>query len=243
VADGLLNPLICPNCGAALEAPLVGTEVVTCQYCHTTFRVPHSPAPEPDLGDVILAADFSQKPITGWNLPNEDDVRLIPGARPELRANFPAKDWIYYALSSAGFLDDVDASVSLIFHAGDLQNMDAGLSLRHQKAVGSYTFQISPLGTYAVGYQEKGSDEGLDWHHIVTWTRHAAIRSGLNQVNRLRAVADAERLHFYINGVLATALHDARYDEGEVLLLAEPGANVAVDVGFMDLQLREVRKT
>jgi hypothetical protein len=232
--------LICPNCGAALPASSVAAGLVTCQYCGTTFRIPGSLTPQPDLGDLILGADFRRKPIAGWNFPNEDNVQLLDGAHPELRAKFPAKEWVYYALSSAGFFDDIDASVSMIFYSGSLPDIDAGISLRYRKGVGSYTFQISPLGTYAVGYYAPGSGEDMDWHHILSWTKHAAIRPGLDQFNRLRVVGKGDRLHVYINGVLATSIHDDRYDIGEVLLLAEAGKQQDIEVGFTDLQLREV---
>ena len=238
----LLDALICPNCGASLPAQVADGGVVTCQYCNTTFRVPKTLTPEPDLGDLLLGADFSRKPVTGWSFPNEDNVRLIGGATPELRVKFPASETLYYVLNSSGYFDDIDASVSIRFYDGELKDIDAGLSLRYQKGVGSYAFLISPLGTYTVGYYVPGDDSGMNWKHILDWTAHTAIRTGLNQVNRLRVTADGDRLRVYINGVLATALHDSRYTAGEVLLDAEGSKDSAVEAGFTDFQLREVKK-
>jgi hypothetical protein len=143
-------------------------------------------------------------------------------------------------LSSSGFFDNVDASVSIRFYEGELKYIDAGLTLRYQKGVGSYAVLISPLGTYSVGYYVPGDDSGMDWRHIVDWTSHSAIRTGLNQVNRLRVVLNGDRLRVYINGVLASSLRDTRYEVGEVLLDAESSKSSSVDVGFTDLQVREV---
>ena len=237
----LIDALICPNCGAALPAQATPGGLVTCQYCNTTFRVPKSLSPEPDMGDLILGADFSHKPITGWSFPNEDNIRLVSGSAPELRAKFPSADTLFYVLNSSGYFDNLDVSVSLRFYEGELKYVDAGLSIRYQKGVGSYAFLISPLGTYAVGYYQKGDGDDMVWKHIVDWTAHASIRQGLNQVNRLRVTADGDRLRVYINGVLASSLHDDHFDTGEVLLDAEPGKS-SLDVGFTDLQLRELTK-
>jgi hypothetical protein len=238
----LIDALICPNCGATLPPQPSEVGVVTCQYCKTSFRVPKSLTPEPDMGDLMLGADFSRKPVAGWSFPNEDNVQLIAGALPELRAHFPASDTMNYALRSSGFLDDLDVSVSLQFYEGTLKFVDAGISLRYQKGIGGYTFLISPVGTYSVGYYQKGDAEGMDWSHIVNWTSHSAIRPGLNQRNRLRVIAHSDHLRVYLNGVLATSLHDTRYTEGEVLLACETDKESALEVGFTDLQLRDVRK-
>ena len=239
----MLNALICPNCGGTLPPPAPGVTVVSCQYCGTTFSVAKSTTPDAEMGRLLLGADFGRKPIPGWAFPNEDKIRLIPGARPELRARFPAGPTLYYALNSSGFFDDIDASVSFTFYSGNLNDLDAGISLRYRKGVGSYSVLVSPLGTYSVGYYHPGTsaDGSLDWTTIMTWTKHAAIRRGLNQSNRLRFIASGSHLRVYLNGVLATTLHDTRYEEGEVLLCSEPGSQADGEVGFTDLQLREVR--
>lgn len=237
----MLNALVCPNCGGTLPPPAPGISVVTCQYCGTTFSVAKSTTPEARMGKLLLGADFSRKPIEGWGFPNEDKVRLIPGARPELRGKFPAGPTLYYALNSSGFFDDIDASVSFTFYGGNLNDLDAGISLRYRKGVGSYSVLVCPLGTYSVGYYHPGtSGDNMDWATILNWTKHSAIRPGLNQTNRLRFIASGDHLRVYLNGVLATTLHDGRYDEGEVLLCSEPGSHSEGEVGFTDLQLREV---
>lgn len=238
----MLNALICPNCGGTLAPPAPGIAVVTCQFCGTTFSVAKSLTPQADMGSLVLGADFSRKPIEGWGFPNEDMVRLIPGQKPELRAKFPKAPTLYYALNSSGFFDNIDASVSFTFYSGNLQDLDAGISLRYRQGIGSYTALVSPLGTYSVGYYHPGaSNDGMDWESIVKWTKHSAIRPGLNQTNRLRLIANGEHLRVYLNGVMATTLHDSKYDEGEVRLSSEPGSQDDGEVGFTDLQLREVK--
>src|SRR5512135_1909712 len=99
----MLNALMCPNCGGMLPPPAPGMVVITCQFCGTTFSAAKSLTPEADMGNLLLGADFSRKPVEGWGFPNEDMVRLIPGQRPELRAKFPGAPTLYYALNSSGF--------------------------------------------------------------------------------------------------------------------------------------------
>ncbi len=238
----MLHALNCPNCGAALPLPLSGEDLITCQYCNTSFHAPKTLTPEPGLGDLILGADFSRKPIVGWSFPSEDKVRLAPNQPPELHAKFPASDTLYYALNSAGYFDDLDASVSFRFQSGNEKFIRAGLILRYQKGVGSYGALVSAQGTYMIGYYEKGPQDDLVWKIILDWTTHSALRAGFNQVNRLRVIVSGDHLRFYLNGVLATSLRDQRYTLGEVLLAAEPGAQMDVEVSFFDLQLREVPK-
>jgi hypothetical protein len=238
----MINALICPNCGANLPPPSTTTEVITCQYCNTTFRIPNAVTPEPDIGNLVLGADFSQEPIAGWNFPNKDDIRLIHGNPPELRAKFKAASELYYVINSSGYFDDIDASVNIRFYGGNLEYIDAGLMVRYQKSIGSYFVLISAQSTYTVACYEKGEKDELVWKTIMNWTKHSAIRPGLNQTNRLRIIAHDEHLHIYLNGVLATSIHDHRYEEGEVILATEGTAKSSVEVGFTDLQLREVKE-
>ena len=236
-----MDQLICPNCGAPLPASAANQEVITCQYCNITFRIPKSFTPEPDMGNLILGADFRQDNLPGWDFPNKDNVQFINGTPSELRFKYPAKVGLWYALNSSGFYDDVDASVTIRFYEDKEDIIDAGLVLRYRKTFGSYCILISPLGTYVVGSYELGKENGLEWKTITSWTKHTALRKGLNQINRLRVVIKGNHLRVYLNGVMATSIHDDRFQEGEILLAAEASEKSAVEVGYSDLQVREVK--
>ncbi len=236
----MLDQLTCPNCGAALPSELAKADVVTCQYCQTTFRVPRSFTPEPDMGDLILGADFRQLPITGWTLPNPDNVRTLAGNPPELRAKFEAVDTDYYVLKSSGEFDDMDVSVSLKFYEGTLNQIRGGLVLRYRQGIGAYMFFLSPIGTYTIGYYQPGEKDVMEWKTIMDWSDNNVIHKGLNETNRLRVVADGNHFKVFINGVLVTAIHDDKYDEGQVNLAAEGTKKSSIEVGFSDLQMREV---
>ncbi|MCC7119668.1 MAG: hypothetical protein IT310_14180 [Anaerolineales bacterium] len=237
-----MERLVCPNCGAALQASRAYVDLITCQYCNVTFHAPKATAPESDLGKLILDADFRQKPIFGWDFPNKDNVQLVNGAPPELRFKYPAKRGLWYALYSSGFFDDVDASVNIKFYADSVDEVSAGIMLRFRKDFGAYMALISPLGTYTLSYYERDAAGQLTWKYLLNWTKHTALKPGLNEVNRLRFVAKKDRLHIYLNDLLATSVRDSLHEAGEVQLVAEASDKSAVEVGFTDLQLREARE-
>ena len=125
-----MDQLICPNCGAVLPASAATAEVVTCQYCDVTFRIPHTLTPEPDLGNLVLGADFRQEPIPGWGFPNKDKISFLNNTPPELRFKFTPQSGVLYALNTAGYFDDIDVSVSVQFYEGVADYVDAGIMLR-----------------------------------------------------------------------------------------------------------------
>ena len=231
-----MDQLICPNCGAPLPASLASADVITCQYCNITFRNSNTQAPE--LGNLILGADFTQGlNLPGWSVPEKEYIQFTNDSPPEMRYKFPHRSGVYSALKTSGYFDNVDVSVSITFYEGNVDLISAGLLLRYRKGTGSYNAFITPLAEYAVAYY----DDALKWNPIVAWTKHSALHPGLNQTNHLRFVTSEEHLHVYLNGVLATSIHDSRFDEGEVRLGADGTDKSSIDVGFSNLQLREVK--
>ena len=99
---------------------------------------------------------------------------------------------------------------------------------------------IDTVGRYTLAYYEKGTD-ALVWKYILNWTKHSALKPGMNQINRIRFIADKDHLRVYLNGVLATSIHDLLHKEGEVLLAAESTEKSSIDVGYTNLQLREAK--
>jgi len=72
-----MSNLNCPNCGAPASKIVEKLGIVICAYCDTSFPVPKwFVQPQPEMGDILLAADFSKKPISGWSVQNEDAWEL-----------------------------------------------------------------------------------------------------------------------------------------------------------------------
>ena len=234
-----MKSLNCPNCGATLPAHASKMDVVTCEFCNTTFRTSKTHTPEPTMGNLILGADFSKKPIAGWGFFNEPQLKPVSGNPPELRASFEAKDGLYDVLGSSGLFDNVDISVTIKFLEGKHDWIYGGIFTRYGPD-GGYGFFVSGQSSYKLGYYAKDKEDKLEWKDLMAWTTHNALRSGLNESNRLRVICDGDRLKVYLNGVLATSIRDTRFEVGKLYVSCYPSKESNIVVAISDLQLREV---
>ena len=231
----MFQSLSCPNCGAVTAHNQLIGSVVTCDYCRTSFRLPKTQTPQPDLGDLLLGADFSDPEVPGWVVVDRDKLTFDPGPPPELRVRQPATNLIHPVVRTPAPFDDFDASVTIRFLRGEYDQVSAGLELRSSDA-GDYVIRISAQGTFSIGWHK-----GTDWgDHLVKWTTVPSLRKEWGDPNRLRVVMVGDRIRVYINGVLITSLRDDRYSSGLVRMVVSPGKNKTVEVAYSDLQLREV---
>jgi len=53
-------------------------------------------------------------------------------------------------------------------------------------------------------------------------------------------ICNGDNFRIYLNGVLATSFQDDRFKMGKFYLAAEPSEKSSMEVGFSDLQVREV---
>jgi hypothetical protein len=235
-----MESLTCPNCGGTLPAHSAKLEVITCEFCSTNFRKSATLTPEPDMGDLLLGADFSKKPIVGWELIGEERLSLHGGKPSELRGKFASSINAYYVMKSSGLFDDLDVSVSIKFTEGNAEFIRAGIYTRYDPNVGGYGFLISAQTSYTFGYISKDEKNELIFTKTMPWAYHYALHAGLNQTNRLRVICNGEKFRVYINGVLAASFKDTRYELGKVYLVAEPSEKSDLGMAFSDLQLRDV---
>ncbi|MBN8579691.1 MAG: DUF1080 domain-containing protein [Anaerolineae bacterium] len=234
-----MKALNCPNCGAALPARSLKDDIASCEFCGISFRIPKSLTPEPDMGDLLLGADFSQRINPGWELVNEDKLSFHKGPPAELRGKFKPQVNSYYALKSSGFLDNFDVSATIRFLDGDKEWIRAGFFFRHTTE-GGYGIMVSVQASYTFGYVAKDEKGELLFYKIMPWAYHTALRSGNNEFNRLRVICNGDNFRIYLNGVLATSFQDDRFKMGKFYLAAEPSEKSSMEVGFSDLQVREV---
>jgi len=235
-----MKALTCPNCGAALSAAALKNDPVTCEFCGTSFRISRTATPEPDMGDMLLGADFANETLPGWEIIRDGEMSFHKGNPPELRGLYKPRLNSYYVLISSGFLDDFDSGISIRFTEGDEKLITAGLYLRINNE-GGYAVYISPLGQYNIGYfTVDTTSNNFKWNTLVDWTSHASLRKGKDVTNRLRVIMDGEKMRVYLNGVLATSLKDNRYKMGKLHVVAEPNGETNLGVAYSDLQVREV---
>ena len=235
-----MKALNCPNCGGTLSAASLKNDLATCGFCGTTFRMSKTATPEPDMGDLLLGADFASETLPGWEIVRDGELTFHKGNPPELRGRYKPRLNSYYVLISSGFLDDFDASVTIKFTEGDEKLITAGLYPRMTNQ-GGYAVYISALGSYHIGYFTLNTTSNeLNWNTLVDWTAHSSLRKGRDVTNRLRVIMDGEKMRVYLNGVLATSLKDDRYKMGKLHLVAEPNGETNLGVAYSDLQVREV---
>lgn len=236
-----MQALNCPNCGAAIpERAIKASDLVMCEFCGTSFRVPKTFTPEPDMGDLMLGADFGSKVMPGWEVINENLLTFHKGRPSELRGMYNPSPNTYYVLKSSGFLDDFDASINIKFTDGDREIIRAGFYPRYTPETGGYVVFVSAQASYTIGYYVKGANNELTWETLMAWAYHTALRDGMNETNRLRVICNGERFSVYLNGVLATSFKDDRYKKGKLFVAVAPTEKSNLGVTFSDLQLREV---
>lgn len=237
-----MKALNCPNCGAALpEKAIKASDLVACEFCGTTFRVSKTLTPEPDMGDLMLGADFSNKTMPGWEVVNEELLTFYKGNPSELRGKYKPNYNSYYVLKSSGLLDDFDASINIKFTDGDKEIIRGGFYLRFSDN-GGYAVLVSVLGSYTIGYYVIGKNNELEWENLMPWANHTALKAGMNETNRLRVICNGEKFRVYLNGTLATSFKDDRFKRGKLYLAVVPTEKSSLGVTFADLQLRDVLK-
>lgn len=235
-----MKSLNCANCGAALSAQAIRFDIATCEFCGTSFRIPNTLTPEPDMGDLLLGADFADAHMPGWEVLNADKLKFLKGDPPEMFGVFkPDLTKSHYMLKSSGLLDDFDAGVNIKFTQGTLEKIRAGFYLRFTDD-GGFGLLVSAQSSYTLGSFIKDAEGKLIWQKILAWTNHTALRHGFNVSNRLRVICNRDSFRVYLNGVLATSFKDARFPAGTLYLTVEPGDGLDGGFAFSDLQVREV---
>jgi len=231
----MIETLSCPNCGGHLNLQAFPGAVVPCEYCGTTFRIPLSQTPEPEMGDLLLGADFRDPDVPGWKISSPEKVKFEKGPPPELVYTHPKSDLIHPVVRTPAPFDDFDVGVTIRFLEGSYDHISAGIEIRSCDA-GDYVIRISAQGTFQVGTHEE-----TEWGEtLVKWTSHPSLETEMGAANRLRVVARGSQIRVYLNGVLATSLRDDKIHSGTVRLVASPGKKSKLKVAYSDLQLREI---
>lgn len=229
-----LHAVSCPNCGASIPGYAVPRSVIVCDYCNSAFRTSGSPTPQPEIGDLLLGADFSDPNVPGWLLSTPEKLTFVPGTPPELRVNFEPSKLIHPIIRTPGYFSDLDVSVTICFLEGKWDYISAGFEIRSCDD-GDYIFRISAQGTFQIG-----AHKGTEWGDtLLNWRSHPALRPQQGEPNRLRVIARGSQLRLYLNGVLASSLNDERYKAGTVRLVVSPSENSNLVLSLRDLQLRE----
>lgn len=193
---------------ATLLTALVAANVIG---PHRATAVP-SPGP---AGSVLLEDTFNDA-ASGWDIYADADVEtgylngeyhvaVNTAGMTAWGAPAGTYDWAAMAV-------EVDARQV----EGPLDSAYGLLARLRPDGQSYYRFFVSADGQY---YVELST--GSQWTTLVDWQPSAAIRRGLDQVNRLRVVCDRSKLSFYANGTLLAEVIDNTLASGKADLGVE----------------------
>ncbi|NJO07227.1 MAG: hypothetical protein HC876_17895 [Chloroflexaceae bacterium] len=169
-------------------------------------EAPDPPEPVLQLGRVDISEDFEQ-PTTLWH---QATAQVIDGSY-ELRLD-TAHTQSYGLYLGHPTVSNFDMAVDVQQVAGDL-TAEYGIRFR-QSGPGDYLiFSLSGTGFYRLARVTNEQYETL-----VPWTFDSRLTTGLEASNRLRVVAQGERIEGYINGTRVVEYTDIVGASGQLTL-------------------------
>ncbi len=112
-----------------------------------------------------------------------------------------------------------------------------GLLFRANPEAGNfYLFKVSADGYIWIGRYQDGAEETT----IVSshWFDSSAVQTGLNVTNRLRVVAEAGNMIFYVNDQEVGRVTDSTFSSGDVGVLVQTLGGGGVTVEFDNLRVQ-----
>lgn len=96
-----------------------------------------------------------------------------------------------------------------------------------------YAFEVSGDGWVWIGYCVELCESEADALVGGDWFRSPAVKTGLQETNKLKVISDGGRMTFLVNGLEVGRAVDERLTEGDVAVmietLGEPGVRVVFD--------------
>ena len=165
-----------------------------------------------------------------WGVGKSDDVK---GMVSSGIYDFMVKDnyGLYLATAGESFSDGI-YEVEAVQLSGPVNN-GYGMLIRVDHDTESYyVFEVSGDGFIWIGYCTDLCNEVSESLVGGGWFRSTAVRRGLQETNRLKAIADGSRFTFFVNGVQVGRTSDSRLMEGDIAVMVETLGRSDVRVGF-----------
>jgi hypothetical protein len=163
------------------------------------------------LGGGIALEDGFGGETTDWRTWDGEESRVWQEGE-RLHVLIAAEAWMAYptyAPQAGGAYGDVYIQADAALVDSPEQGGDYGLVVRRVQEGDYYQFVISDDGFFKI---RKHSAEG--WSTLLDWVESDAIAQGVNEVNRLQALAWGSELLFYVNGVFLGRAVDDAFAEG-----------------------------
>ncbi|MBE2223213.1 MAG: hypothetical protein IAF02_16845 [Anaerolineae bacterium] len=166
---------------------------------------------------VIFRDEFNPGETGNW-LVEGDDVGQTAVINQQFVIAINQPNTMQYTTLQEPVVDNFILEVDAQQLAGNPES-SFGILARMRGADQFYRFEITSSGLYMV---ERHNADGSWSQYLDDWTESAAIKQGLNSVNRLKVEANGSSLSFYVNDTL---LHEA-FDNGVGL-----ETNIGLDAG------------
>lgn len=188
----------------------------------------------PTDGDQLYHDEFVVGETGVWQIEGDELARaLVEDGR--LQIEIDEVQTIHFATLAEPKFEDFTLSVDVNFIEGDLEN-SAGVLFRMVSPQQFYRFDITGSGLYIV---ERHNDDGSWTRFTEQWTATSALKSGLQQINRLKIVADGPNFSFYANDQLLLQTSDDQYPGGQIALDGGTFGQAGLKVSFDNLDVKK----
>ena len=177
------------------------------------------------LYDPLSEADSEWSPESGAGTSAGDECQFMKGA---YHISQTQKGYFYDCFSSSSF-KDFAFEVQMTIVKGDC----GGILFRSSGGNSYYFFEICQDGTFKLlNYPGTSGNDALT---LLPSSRDSAIKTNLNQSNRLAVIAQKSAIVLFVNGKQIANLQDSSYSEGQFGLFADDYTN-NTEVAFSQLK-------
>jgi hypothetical protein len=172
-----------------------------------------------DAWPTVLEESFTEG-AKGWSFAATAKTPPLRHDTPGVVLTLPGGETSVAALWYENTFSDLSLAVSVtVLAAQDPAQSYVGVSFRAKSDRDNYRVFLDATGCYRLTRRQENQSTAL-----VDWTEHAAIRKGVGQENRLRIVAEGDRISVHCNDAELVSLTDGAFTDGHIALQAQGGA-------------------
>lgn len=194
-----------------------------------------TPAPDPrsDLGEVLLADNFSDTAV--WSLSSSNRGSAALGIN-ELTIAITQPKGYFFSVREQPILDDFYAEVTANPNLC-LGTDEYGVLFRYQSNGDFYRFSLSCDGQVRLDRLFNGTAASPQ-----PWMPSPVVPRGAPSESRLGIWTSGEEMHFFVNDQYIFGVEDAYLSRGLLGVFARSAGDNAVTVSFSDMSVRQVNQ-
>jgi hypothetical protein len=198
----------------------------------STIAVTPTPEQRPDIGEILLADDFST--ADDWSLSVTNRGQIALGINELTIAIVEPKTLLYSVRSQPVFTDfyaEITASPNLCSGVDEY-----GLLLRYASPADFYRFSLSCDGQIRLDRLYGGIASSPQ-----PWLSSANVPNGAPSSSRLGVWALGNEMHFFVNDEFQFSVSDRIHPSGFLGVFARSTGENAVTVSFSDLVVHQLQ--